>query len=531
MGESKDTEIGEKEHNSTRISEFDRKHGFLQFNGKHYKDLSMKDLEGVHFKTIEEAEKFYTYYSLVVGFSVRKHKLDMDRDDPFLVVRREWVCSKEGKAEMKAKKKRKPNKSMTMQEDNSEEKKKKSKNQCPRGTRYTRDNCLAAFTIWYSKNKGVYYTTRFKTEHNHECAQPEEVHFLRSHRSVKEHDIAQVESLRKASVKTSGAYELMVHQAGGYKFVGFTIKDLYNKLDAKRRLGLLKGDAHSAICIMNLKASNDPEFYCKFQVDVEGRLANIFWRDGCSLAEYNSFGDVLIFDSTYKTNLYGKPLVVFVGTNHHRATVLFGCALLVDETVDTYTWVLNSFLASMKGKKPISVLTDGDGAMRNAIRDLMPEARHRLCAWHIGRNIGQNIKGEDAQKSLGKFIFASLSEDEFEADWHSVVAMHKLENNLWLTTLYKNRHRWAQAFFRGHFFGGMCSTQRCEGIHSKFKKEIGRFTRLYEVVPRMDKTISRMRNRVVEDNFRGTNSKPLLDSHMRVLEEQISKSSPMIFLS
>jgi hypothetical protein len=32
-----------------------------------------------------------------------------------------------------------------------------------------------------------------------------------------------------------------------------------------------------------------------------------------------------------------------------------------------------------------------------------------------------------------------------------------------------------------------------------------------------------MRNRVVEDNFRGINSKPLLDSHMRVLEEHISK--------
>ncbi|KAK9911525.1 hypothetical protein M0R45_035426 [Rubus argutus] len=52
---------------------------------------------------------------------------------------------------------------------------------------------------------------------------------------------------------------------------------------------------------------------------------------------------------------------------------------------------------------------------------------------------------------------------------------------------------------------------------------MGRFTRLYEVVPRMDKTISRMRNRLVEDNFRGINSKPLLNSHMRVLEENISK--------
>ncbi|PRQ40065.1 putative MULE transposase domain, FHY3/FAR1 family [Rosa chinensis] len=83
---------------------------------------------------------------------------------------------------------------------------------------------------------------------------------------------------------------------------------------------------------MNLKALRDPHFYCIFSVDEEGRLANMFGRDGQSLIDYNAFGDVLIFDSTYKTKIYGRPLAVFVGCNNHRATVLFGCALLVDET-------------------------------------------------------------------------------------------------------------------------------------------------------------------------------------------------------
>lgn len=39
----------------------------------------------------------------------------------------------------------------------------------------------------------------------------------------------------------------------------------------------------------------------------------------------------------------------------------------------------------------------------------------------------------------------------------------------------------------------------------------------------MDKIISRMRNKVVKDNFREINSKPLLNSHMRDLKEHISK--------
>lgn len=70
-----------------------------------------------------------------------------------------------------------------------------------------------------------------------------------------------------------------------------------------------------------------------------------------------------------------------------------------------------------------------------------------------------------------------------------------------------------------NFFGGMYNMQRCEVMHIRFKKEIGKFTRIYEIIPQMDKTISQMRNRVVEDNFRGINSKPLLDSHMRDLDE------------
>lgn len=41
---------------------------------------------------------------------------------------------------------------------------------------------------------------------------------------------------------------------------------------------------------------------------------------------YQCFGDVLAFNATYKSNEYQKPL--------------FGFALLVDEIVDLYIWLL-----------------------------------------------------------------------------------------------------------------------------------------------------------------------------------------------
>ena len=47
--------------------------------------------------------------------------------------------------------------------------------------------------------------------------------------------------------------------------------------------------------------------------------------------EYVDFGDAMTFDTTYKTNIYDKPLAMFVGSDHHLHNTVFGCALLGDE--------------------------------------------------------------------------------------------------------------------------------------------------------------------------------------------------------
>jgi hypothetical protein len=57
-----------------------------------------------------------------------------------------------------------------------------------------------------------------------------------------------------------------------------------------------------------------------------------------------------------------KPLVILVEVNHHMQTTIFGCALLVDETVKTYIWVLKTLIGAMNNKMPMSVVTDGDKA-------------------------------------------------------------------------------------------------------------------------------------------------------------------------
>lgn len=86
---------------------------------------------------------------------------------------------------------------------------------------------------------------------------------------------------------------------------------------------------------------------------------------------------------------------------NHFVTHVFTCALLSDETVETYEWVLNIFLDSMNDKKPCSVVTDGDKGMREAIKNLLPCARHRLCSRHLTRNVGSNMHCREFNSGFG----------------------------------------------------------------------------------------------------------------------------------
>nr|XP_011463659.1 PREDICTED: protein FAR1-RELATED SEQUENCE 9-like [Fragaria vesca subsp. vesca] len=127
----------------------------------------------------------------------------------------------------------------------------------------------------------------------------------------------------------------------------------------------------------------------------------------------------------------------------------------------------------MEDLQPRAILINGDKAIRNIVERLMPAAKH----------------------------------------------IHGLVDNVWVTDLFNRRERWAEAFFRGHFYGGMCNTQRVKGMHSKLKPDLDRYTLISEMMPRMERSVSRIRDRVLYDNFRQKNSAPVFETQMRGVEE------------
>ncbi|KAK9932447.1 hypothetical protein M0R45_019685 [Rubus argutus] len=318
----------------------------LQYNGIRFDKLSSEDLKGKDFKTVEEADAFYYAYAKAMGFDVRSDYKRFSARTKDRVTSRRLLCSAQGKRR---------------EEYMNREKRVR------RLKKETRFNCPCLFKVSYCKEKDSYIVDDFITEHSHKLAETHESHLLRSHRSVQDAHLALATSMQRVWVKPCHTYEYIVDKVGGFSNVGFTIKDLYNKLNSRRREILLDGDAEAALAYMRGKVATDSKFFCQFSIDEDNRLATMFWRDSNSLLDYSCFGDVVLFDSTYKTNHYEKPLVLFVGSNNHLSTTVFGFALLIDKTIETYTWVLEMFISSMNNKKPIAILTDRDEAMRRAI--------------------------------------------------------------------------------------------------------------------------------------------------------------------
>ncbi|XP_045086390.2 protein FAR1-RELATED SEQUENCE 5-like [Aegilops tauschii subsp. strangulata] len=171
-----------------------------------------------------------------------------------------------------------------------------------------------------------------------------------------------------AGIRKHMIYDQLVSRYGSYAKAGFGRKKLYNMCYREKMKLPAQGDADTTIGIMMTRRERDPDFFFEHTVNDEGRLKNLFWCDSQSRRDYVDYSDVTVFDSTYRMNRYGMPFIPFVGLNNHRCTTVFGCALVSDETEDSYVWLLEMFLRAHCQKRPRSVITDGDAAMIKAIR-------------------------------------------------------------------------------------------------------------------------------------------------------------------
>jgi hypothetical protein len=221
--------------------------------------------------------------------------------------------------------------------------------------------------------------------------------------------------MRNVGIKTNHIFGLFANEAGGFENVGFRRKDMYNQ---QQKLRLTSStDAKAACEYLETCVQVTIQCFGGIGVDDMGRLTHLFWCDGVAQRDYSIFGVVVAFDATYKRNKYMCPIVIISRVNHHNKTIVFCAGIVCDETEQTYVWLLEQLLEAMSGKSPTSVITDGDMAMRNAIRRVFPECHHRLCAWHLLRNANNNVGNLQFLKKFRQCMLGDFDVGEFKRRW------------------------------------------------------------------------------------------------------------------
>ncbi|KAL4285754.1 protein FAR1-RELATED SEQUENCE 5-like [Arachis ipaensis] len=425
--------------------------------------LTIEDIRNHSWMTADAAYECYVSYAKSVGFGVRKGDAARGKDGNY--TRRRFFCNKAGYREEKY-----YNNSNRKREHKAE----------------TRTGCEAKLSIYLDESSSVWRVRKLVEEHNHELIPQCLVHLIPNHRRLTDANKAQTDTMIMHGLPTSQIMGYLVGQAGGYHRVGFSKKDLDNYIERSRRARIIGGDSNATIGYLSGKADLDPMAMARYSSTPEDRLGNLFWADGMSKADYQLFGDVLAFDTTYRKNKYKKPLVIFSGSNHHRQTCIFGFAVLEDESGPTYTWLLKNFLDVMLGKSPTVVVTDGDEGMKEGIANAFPNATHRLCGWHLQKNATSNIKDPTFCAEFKKCMYGKWHPDEFELRWAKMVDTFGLQNNEWVNIQYARKKNWASSYLMDKFCAEFRTTSRCEGINNYVKTFINSCHCLLDLVTNLE---------------------------------------------
>lgn len=401
------------------------------------------------------------------------------------------------------------------------------------------ESCNAMLRV-ERKDANSWTVTKFVEDHNHSLTSPSKVQYLRPRR----HFAGATRNVSEAFNATSDAAYVSTNGNYVYHEPNHVVRSsspvqqnhllrnigplTYVKPSRKRTLGR---DAQNILNYFKKMQAENPGFYYAIQLDDENRMTNVFWVDARSRAAYNYFGDAVVFDTMYRPNQYQVPFASFTGVNHHGQMVLFGCALLLDESESSFTWLFKTWLSAMNDRLPVSITTDQDRAIQAAVAQAFPGTRHCICKWHILRE-GQERLAHIymAHPSFygelyGCINFSETAED-FESTWQFLLDKYNLQKNEWLQAVYHARKQWAPVYFRGTFFAAVTSNP---GVSSFFDGYVNQQTTLPLFFKQYERALEDFLEKEVEADYDTICTTPVLKTPSPMEQQAANLYTKKIF--
>ncbi|KAG7568151.1 Zinc finger SWIM-type [Arabidopsis thaliana x Arabidopsis arenosa] len=401
---------------------------------------------GMEFSTENEAKSFYDEYSRQLGFTSKL----LPRTDGSVSVR-EFVCSSK------------------------------------RSKRRLSESCDAMVRIEL-QDHDKWVVTNFVKEHTHGLASSNTLHCLRPRRHFANSEKSNYQE--GVNVPSGTMYVSVDANSRGARSASKDSNRGVNygsmATNTKRTIGR---DAHNLLEYFKRMQAENPGFFYAIQLDEDNQMTNVFWADSRSRIAYTHFGDTVTLDTRYRCNQFRVPFAPFTGVNHHGQTILFGCALILDESDTSFIWLFKTFLTAMRDQPPVSLVTDQDRAIQIAVAQVFPGARHCINKWDVLRE-GQEklahvcLAYPSFQMELYNCINFTETIDEFESSWSSIIEKYDLGRHEWLSSLYNARAQWVPVYFRDSFFAAVFPSQGYSGSffdgYVNQQTTLPMFFRLYE---------------------------------------------------
>lgn len=425
-------------------------------------DVVFTPYVGQIFKSDEEAFEYYSNFARKNGFSIRKARSTESQN--LGVYRRDFVCYRSGFNQPR----------------------KKANVEHPRDRKSVRCGCDAKLYLTKEIVDGAtqWYVSQFSNVHNHELLEDDQVRLLPAYRKIQEADQERILLLTKAGFPVNRIVKVLELEKGVQPGqLPFIEKDVRNfvrtcKKTVQENDALLtekrENDMLALLEACRVIAQRDGGFVYNFTTDENGKVENIAWAYGESVRAFSLFGDVVTFETTYRSITYNMLLGVWFGIDNHGKAVLLGCVLLQDETSQSFSWALQVFVRFMRGNLPQTIVTDIDSGLRDAIATELPNTKHVICIWQVLSKLCSwfslplGLQYADFRSEFDLLCHLESIED-FEHQWNHLVTRFGLGSDKHIALLFSYRAFWPFSYIRGYFLARTMTVEYLKSVDTFLK--------------------------------------------------------------
>ncbi|KAI5565779.1 hypothetical protein BDE02_14G143000 [Populus trichocarpa] len=421
---------------------------------------------GQIFKSDDDAFEYYSNFARKNGFSIRKAR--STESQHLGIYRRDFVCYRSGFNQPR----------------------KKANVEHPRDRKSIRCGCDAKLYLTKEIVDGLaqWYVSQFSNVHNHELLEDDQVRLLPAYRKIQEADQERILLLSKAGFPINRIVKVLELekgvQPGHFPFIEKDVRNFVRtcKKTVQENDALLtekrENDTLELLEACKSVAERDPDFAYDYTTDENQKVENIAWLYGDSVRAYTLYGDVVTFDTTYRSITYGLLLGVWFGMDNHGKAILYGCVLLQDESSHSFTWALQTFVRFIKGRHPQTIITDMELALRDAIARELPNTKHVVCIWHILSKLSSWLSfplGSRFEDFKAEFDLLCHEEnvEDFEHQWNLLVARFELVTDKHMALLFSYRGFWSISYIRGSFLARTMAPEFSQSLHTFLKRILG----------------------------------------------------------